>query len=73
MFREIYMYVLGALIVIGFFVILTYLVFHGKYESTINLLIGTLIGSFTTVVGYFFGSSMGSANKDKLLHDKNNT
>jgi len=65
--REIFMYVLGGLIVIGFFVTLVYLIFIGGQESTINLIIGSLIGAFSAVVGYFYGSSKGSADKTELL------
>jgi hypothetical protein len=65
--KEIFMYVLGGLIVIGFFLMLYFLVKENIYESTINLAIGALIAAFGTIVGYFYGSSKGSADKNDLL------
>ena len=66
--KEIYMYALGALIAIGFFAVMLYLIYSGKYENAVMLIIGALIGAFTTVVSYFFGSSKGSADKTEALH-----
>lgn len=66
---EIYMYVLGALIVVGFFVLLGLLIFKGvpaENKEVLYLVIGALISSFTGVVQFFFGSSKGS--KDKTQH-----
>ena len=62
---------LGIVITLGFFVTLFYLIFTGEYESTINLTIGTLLTSFGTVVGYYFGSSKGSADKNKAIEEMN--
>lgn len=69
--KEISMYVLGALIVLGFFITLGFLIASGKYESTLQLVIGSLIAAFGTVVGYFYGSSKGSADKTALLNKNN--
>lgn len=65
--KEIFMYALGALIVIGFFGILIFLVKQNVYEGTINLAVGALIAAFGTIVGYFYGSSKSSAEKTDLL------
>ncbi len=70
--KDLYMYILGALIAIGFFVVLFFLIYQGKFESTINLVIGTLITAFGTVVGYFFGSSKGSSDKNNLINKNQN-
>lgn len=67
--KEIYMYALGAIVTIGFFAITIYLIYSGKYNDAVMLIIGALIGAFTTVVGYFFGSSKGSADKTELLNN----
>ena len=67
---EIYMYVLGALITIGFFVLLGLLIFKGvpdENKEVLYLVIGALISSFTGVVQFFFGSSKGSKDKTKHL------
>lgn len=62
--REIYMYVLGAIVVIGFFAVI---VFKLLKNQDVQLEVGALIGSFATIVGYFFGSSKGSSDKTELL------
>lgn len=68
--KEIFMYSLGGIIVFGFFAILAYLLKIGGYESTINLLVGSLIGAYGTVVGYFYGSSKSSAEKNDIISKK---
>jgi drug/metabolite transporter (DMT)-like permease len=71
--KDIFQYVLGAFIVIGFFFLLSRLIKSEIPETNrelLSLIIGALIGSFTTVVGYFYGSSKGSAEKDLALRKK---
>ena len=68
--KEILMYVLGGLVVVGFFVLLYLMLYWGvpaENRDLFNILAGALVGSFTTVVGYFYGSSKGSADKSQLL------
>lgn len=67
--REVYFYTLGALIVIGFFVVLILLMVLNKNQESINLVIGALLGAFGSVVGYFFGSSKGSADKNEMVYN----
>lgn len=70
--KDIFQYILGALIVIGFFILLYLLVateVPKENADLLNLVIGALIGSFATVVGYFFGSSSSSAKKDETIND----
>jgi uncharacterized membrane protein len=71
--KDVFQYVLGALISIGFFTLLYLLVkaeVPTNNKDLLNLVVGALIGSFATVVGYFFGSSKGSADKNELLKPK---
>jgi uncharacterized membrane protein YbhN (UPF0104 family) len=71
--KDIFQYILGALIVAGFFVLLYLLIsteVPEKNTNVLNLVIGALIGSFTTIVGYFYGSSKGSSEKTELLSKK---
>lgn len=71
--KDLFQYILGGLIVTGFFVLLYLLVSKDVPEvnrDLLNLIVGALIGSFATVVGYFFGSSKGSAEKTELLTKK---
>jgi hypothetical protein len=65
--KEIYMYVLGSVVVIGFFTTLIFMIQDGSYEQEVNMIIGALIGAFITVIGFFFGSSKGSSDKTALL------
>jgi hypothetical protein len=74
--RDIFRYSLAALIVVGFFALL-YLIINISIpidnKDVLNITIGALIGAFTGVVSYFFGSSSGSARKDEIINDKINT
>jgi hypothetical protein len=68
--NNLFKYILGGLIVIGFFTLLYLLVKSSVPEPNkdlLNLVVGALIGSFASVVGYFFGSSAGSAAKDDTI------
>ena len=69
--KDVFFYSLGALVVIGFFTTLVVLIIKGADKDTQNLLIGALIAAFSTVVGYFYGSSKGSQEKDELLANSN--
>ena len=71
--KDIFQYVLGILIVLCFFILLYYLVKKEVPEvnsNLLNLIVGALLGSFSTVVQYYYGSSKGSAEKDQLLRKK---
>lgn len=68
--RNIFQYILGAVIVVGFFLLLYFLLWAGVPESNkelLNITVGALIGSFTSIVGYFYGSSLGSAEKNEMI------
>ena len=77
--KDIFQYILAGLIIIGFFILLIALVYIPIPESNkdlLNLVVGALIGSFATIVGYFFGSSSSSAKKDETISNivqQNNT
>ena len=71
--KQVAQYILGALVVAGFFSLLIILIYKSVPEGNqdiLNLVIGALIGSFTSVVGYYFGSSLGSAEKNEMLKNK---
>ena len=71
--KEIYMYLLGALIVVGFFFIL-FIIFKKQIPETNKdlglLIIGALVAKFGDVVSYFYGSSKSSSDKTTLLNNK---
>jgi hypothetical protein len=70
------MFILAGLITSGFFTLLFLLIFKAIPEQNselLNISVGALIGAFTGgVVGYFFGSSAGSAQKNEMFEGKNN-
>jgi len=71
--KNLFQYILGALVTIGFFVVLIVLSFRvipDNNKDLLNIVLGALIASFTAVVQYFYGSSLGSADKTEFL--KNN-
>jgi len=68
--KEIYMYVLGAVVIIGFIAVMIFLIVSGKYETAINLMIGAIITMATMVVSYFYGSSKGSADKNETIRNQ---
>ncbi len=61
------MYALGGLIAIGFFVTLIYLIYNGTFKEQVGIVLGALVGAFSMVVAYFYGSSKGSSDKNELL------
>ena len=66
--KEIYQYILAAIIVIAFFVILVLMIEKGTDANPVlNVMVGTL-GTITVMVAsYFFGSSKGSADKNDII------
>jgi hypothetical protein len=69
---KLFQYILGSLVVVGFFALLILLIMSAVPESNmdlLNLVVGALIGTFSSVVNYYFGSSAGSAAKEKTISD----
>lgn len=76
--RELYPTYLGSFVVLAFTFLLCILIFYPpkidrnnenyqNYQSLINILIGALTAGFSTVLGYYFGSSAGSRSKDDTI------
>jgi hypothetical protein len=62
---------LGAFICAGFFasfLALLYVPIPADSKEAVMLVIGALIASFSTVVGYYFGTSAGSHLKDQTIN-----
>ena len=71
--KEVLQYILGGLIVIGFFVLMIVLTYKGiphENKETFTLVVGALLTAFSIVVGYFYGSSLGSSKKNDILNKK---
>lgn len=61
--------VLGAIIALGFQLVLAATLFYEVPQGNRDIvvyLIGQMAGAFLTVVGFAFGSSVGSQRKDEL-------
>ncbi|MBD2054618.1 hypothetical protein H6F88_00990 [Oculatella sp. FACHB-28] len=72
--RDWYPPFLSTFVVFAFTLLLCTMVFYQPEEerddntnSLINILIGTLTAGFSTVLGYYFGSSSGSRTKDETI------
>lgn len=62
--------VLGALIIVGFFVVLGVMVAHrlpAGAETEFSIMLGALATMTAAVVNYFFGSSVGSKEKTRIM------
>jgi hypothetical protein len=73
--KDIFQYTLAGIVIIGFFILLYALIkseIPGNNRELLSLVIGALIGSFSTIIGYFFGSSAGSSKKDEIIKDIQN-
>ncbi|MCX6232603.1 MAG: hypothetical protein NTZ33_13790 [Bacteroidetes bacterium] len=69
--NNVFMYTLGALIVIGFFVALVYMSANnadGKYTNSIMDMVATIKMTLVLIVGYYWGSSKSSADKTEMLN-----
>jgi hypothetical protein len=60
---------LAVLVTTGFFGILIFMVTNQNYKPTEPLLVmlGSLGTAWTMIIGFYFGSSHGSQNKDVML------
>ena len=65
--KEIIMALLAVVISVGFFVLCWRFIGVNAESQTAGMLFGTLCTAFGTVVGYFFGSSKGSSDKNELM------
>lgn len=74
-FKNAYMYGLGAIIVACFFGVIYLLIavaMPPANEKMLYIMLGILGAKFSDVVGYFYGSSAGSASKDETIRDLQN-
>jgi len=69
--KDLPLYILAGIITLGYFGLLAILTFKGVPEQNndlYNTAMGALLVAFSMVVGYWFGSSKGSADKNELLN-----
>lgn len=66
--RDINLYVLAWVVIGGFFGISGIAALHQLPDTQLmGIIIGGLVSGFSLVLGYFFGSSRGSREKDKMM------
>lgn len=68
--KEVFMYSLAAIITIGYFVLIGFIltkIIPPENKDMALMLFGTLTSGVGLVWGYFFGSSKGSADKTEIL------
>jgi len=73
--KELYMYILGAIVIILSFLMGYLLATHeipGGNKDVVMVAVGIILGWGSMVVGYFFGSSKSSADKNEMLGKKPN-
>jgi len=74
LWKQIFQYALGAIVAVGLYWITYLLIMKAAPEGNkdaLLIVLGVLAASFANVVGYFFGSSKGSADKNEII--KNGT
>jgi len=71
--KDAFMYILGAVIAVGVFVLIGMLIAlmfrnpDSNLKDVLVMSVGALIAAFTMVVSYFYGSSKGSADKQDAI------
>lgn len=62
--------ILAYLLVLGFFAIVWFMLLYSvpvESQRILDMMLGSLLTSFTGVVAYYFGSSSGSASKQAMI------
>ena len=61
-------FIISFLVVCAFIGVLVFAMFHGIQDNqTVQILVGALVSSFTTVIGFWIGSSASSKDKDDVI------
>ena len=69
--KELYMYALGALFMIGYFSLIGFVltrIIPAENKEIALMLFGTLTAGVSLILGYFYGSSKGSADKTEIMN-----
>jgi len=73
--RDIFMYILGGLIVASFFAVIIVLLtvsMPTANENMLYILLGALVAKFGDVVSYFYGTSKSSSDKNAMIEQQLN-
>lgn len=77
-FRDIeqaFMYILAIAIATGLFILIGLLIYKSIPEQNkdlLNIVIGTFLAAFSSIISYFFGSSKGSNDKTEHIINMRN-
>jgi len=66
------LFVLAIIVIVGFFALLFSLLFLTVPEtnkSLLDIITGVLTASVGSIIGYYFGSSIGSKSKDDTINN----
>lgn len=68
LWKDVYQYILGGVIVLAFVAVLILMLLKGVDENPVlNTMVGAFASGVIMVITYFFGSSKGSSEKNELL------
>jgi len=68
--KNLFQYILGSIVVVCFFAAFGFLIYRGDYQEEVSIVLGAIVGAFTAIVSYYFGSSKGSADKNDIINKK---
>lgn len=69
--KTIYMYVLAAIFIIGYFALIAFILLKivpPENKEIALMLFGTLTAGVSMILSYFYGSSKGSDDKNEMLY-----
>jgi len=67
---DLFKYIIAILVIVAFFVLMIFLIYKEipeRNQTLLDLVVGALVGCFTTIVAYHWGSSAGSAEKSGTI------
>jgi len=71
LWKQVFQYVLGGMIIISLLATVIILIFSDLSDSVhdaLMIVLGVQASGFTAVIGYFFGSSKGSSDKNEIIN-----
>ena len=68
--ENLFVYIIGGFIVLSMIGVIVLLFFFPEKDALLDQAVNSLIVNFTLIVGYYFGSSQGSSDKNKMLNEK---
>jgi hypothetical protein len=69
--KEVFQYALAGMFILGYFALIAFILVRmipPENKDIALILFGTLTAGVSLILGYFFGSTKGSAEKNELLY-----